>query len=92
MYATCTSSKMHLICPPKFCISIVFNFSWDGKCHHCCGFIINRTFRPNKYLSKMVWYLIGVYIINRTLCGRLEIRNFSSRVEKNISRVSAANE
>ena len=21
---------MHLICPPKFCISIVFNFSWDG--------------------------------------------------------------
>ena len=21
---------MHLICPPKFYISIVFNFSWDG--------------------------------------------------------------
>ena len=21
---------MHLICPPKFCISIVFSFSWDG--------------------------------------------------------------
>ena len=21
---------MHLICPPHFCISIVFNFSWDG--------------------------------------------------------------
>ena len=39
----------------------------------------------------MVWYFIGVYIINRTLHGRLEIRNFSSRVE-NISRVSAANE
>ena len=36
-------------------------------------------------LSKMVWYFIGVYIINRTLHGRLEIRNFSSRVEKNIS-------
>ena len=32
----------------------------------------------------MVWYFIGVYIINRTLHGRLEIRNFSSRVE-NIS-------
>ena len=30
----------------------------------------------------MVWYFIGVYIINRTLHGRLEIRNFSSRVEK----------
>ena len=30
----------------------------------------------------MVWYFIGVYIINRTLHGLLEIRNFSSRVEK----------
>ena len=30
----------------------------------------------------MVCYFIGVYIINRTLHGRLEIRNFSSRVEK----------
>ena len=27
---TCTFPIMHLICPPKFCISIVFNFSWDG--------------------------------------------------------------
>ena len=34
------------------------------------------------YLSEMVWYFIGVYIINRTLHGRLEIRNFSSRVDK----------
>ena len=33
----------------------------------------------------MVWYFIGVYIINRTLQGRLEIRNFFSHVEKNIS-------
>ena len=30
----------------------------------------------------MVWYFIGVYIINRTLHGRLETRNFSTRVEK----------
>ena len=30
----------------------------------------------------MVWYFIGVYIINRTLHGRLEIQNFSSCVEK----------
>ena len=30
----------------------------------------------------MVWYLIGVYIVNRTLHGRLEIRNFSSDVEE----------
>ena len=29
----------------------------------------------------MVWYFVGVYITNRTLHGRLEIRNFSSRVE-----------
>ena len=35
----------------------------------------------------MVWYFIGVYIINRTLHGRLEIRNFPSHVEKNISLV-----
>ena len=37
----------------------------------------------------MVWYFIGVYIINRTLHGRLEIQNFSSRVE-NISLVRYA--
>ena len=30
----------------------------------------------------MVWYFIGVYIINKTWRGRLEIRNFSFRVEK----------
>ena len=30
----------------------------------------------------MVWHFIGVYIINRTLHDRLEIRNFSSSVEK----------
>ena len=30
----------------------------------------------------MVWYFIGVYTINRTLHGRLEIRNFPSRFEK----------
>ena len=37
----------------------------------------------------MVWYFIGVYIINRTLHGRLEIQNFSARVE-NISLVRYA--
>ena len=31
VYANCTSPIMHLICPPKFCVSIVFNFSWDGS-------------------------------------------------------------
>ena len=28
----------------------------------------------------MVWYFIGVYVINRTLHGRLEIRNFSDAI------------
>ena len=30
LFATCESPIMHLICPSKFCISIVFSFSWDG--------------------------------------------------------------
>ena len=30
----------------------------------------------------MIWYFIGVYIINITLHGGLEIWKFSSRVEK----------
>ena len=28
LFTTCTSSIMHLICPPKFCITFVFHFSW----------------------------------------------------------------
>ena len=39
-------------------------------------------FTPKNYSSEMVWYFIGVYIINRTLHGHLDIRNFSSRIEK----------
>ena len=34
----------------------------------------------------MIWYFIGVYIINRTLHGHLEIQNFSSSVEKYFTR------
>ena len=34
----------------------------------------------------MVWYFIGVYKINRTLHGRLEIRNFFSCVEEFFTR------
>ena len=34
-----------------------------------------------KCLTEMVLYFIGVYIINRTLHNRSEIRNFSPRVE-----------
>ena len=49
-----------------------------------------HLYRPRNFLSKMVWHFIGVYIINRMLHGRLEIRNFSSCVEKNISLVHCA--
>ena len=41
-----------------------------------------RLSQEKNCFSEMVWYFMGVYIINRTLHGRLEIRNFSSRVEK----------
>ena len=29
VFAISTSPILHLVCPPKFCISIVFSFSWD---------------------------------------------------------------
>ena len=28
LYVTCTPPMMHLICPPKFCLTFVFHFSW----------------------------------------------------------------
>ena len=34
----------------------------------------------------MAWYFIGVYVINRTLHGCLEIQNFFSLVEKYFTR------
>ena len=37
-------------------------------------------FTPTKML--VVWHFSGVYIINRTLHDHLEIRNFSSSIEK----------
>ena len=36
---------------------------------------------PFKAKSEIDWYFTGVYVINRTLHGRLEMRNFPSRVE-----------
>ena len=42
-------------------------------------------FAEKKKFSEMVWNFIGVYVINRTLHGCLEIQNFSSCVEKCIS-------
>ena len=57
------------------------------KYHLCYGYVINRAFHTKKLLSEMVWYFIGVYVINRTLHvhGHLEIRNFSASVEKYFS-------
>ena len=40
----------------------------------------------NHAFRETIWYFIGVYIINRILHGRLEIRDFSSRVEKYFTR------
>ena len=56
------------------------------KDHHCCGYTINCTFYCKNYESEKVWYFIGVYIINRTLHGRLKIQNFPSCVEKYLTR------
>ena len=38
--------------------------------------------KPHLSDQKMLWYFIGVYIINRTLHAHLEIPNFSSCVKK----------
>ena len=46
--------------------------------------------KPHLSDRKMLWYFIGVYIINRTLHGHLEIPNFSSCVKKNIFHSFAA--
>ena len=35
--------------------------------------------------SKIVWNFTGVYVINRTLHGHLEIENFPSCVEKYVT-------
>ena len=53
---------MHLICPPKFCISMVFNFSWEG------GNIPRRNEKQRLYkiLGCNLRYIIGdVQVANR---------------------------
>ena len=46
--------------------------------------------KPRLSDRKMLWHFIGVYIINRTLHGHLEIPNLSSCVKKNFSLVCCA--
>ena len=49
----------------------------------------SRTLQQKKLFKReIVWNFIGVYIVNRTLHGRLEIRNFSSGVFSSISLIS----
>ena len=42
---------------------------------------------PFDAFREMILYFIGVYMINRILNGRLEIRKFSSRVAKYFTRL-----
>ena len=43
---------------------------------------LHMKIAPFDAFREMILYFIGVYMINRILNGRLEIRNFSSRVAK----------
>ena len=47
--------------------------------------------QPKKHQSEMVWYFIGLYIINRTLHSYLEMQNVSSCVQKYIFQQSKRN-
>ena len=51
----------------------------------------SRLSQEKKNLTEMVLYSIGFYIINRTLHGRLDIRNFSSRLVLKIFQHSKRN-
>ena len=51
------------------------------KDHRCYSYIINRAFHSKKIIKWNILAFNGVYTKNRTLHGRLEIRNFSSCVE-----------
>ena len=66
IYSTCTSPIMHLICPPKFCISIVFNFSWDG-----CN-------TQEIWKTKVMQNLGGANKVHYGECGSGVYRNFTT--------------
>ena len=57
------------------------------KYHRCYGYIIYHAFHTKKLLKRngLVAHWCLYNKINRTLHGCLEIWNFSSRIEKNIS-------
>ena len=58
----------------------------------CSHVIRSPLLRLHNFVAKceMVWCFIGVYIINRTLHGRLEIQNFSHVEKHSISYLRAA--
>ena len=79
---------MHLICPPKFCVNVVFNFSWDG-----CNTQENKKQRLCKNLgANKVHYGkcgSGVKPTYLTLCGKVSYccspSTISSMVRKQLS-------
>ena len=65
-----------------------FRYLHMWKYHRCHGFIINRAFHTKK-LFKSNGFVFHWCLCNKTLHGRLEIRNFSSCVEKNFHSFAA---
>ena len=67
--ATCTSPKMFLICPPKFCMSIIFNLSWDAKFLRGRGggqircIMGDVQVKTPAILTKQAWSKKGLFIL-----------------------------
>ena len=60
----------------------ILRYLHTWKYHRCHGYIINRTFHTQKLLKQNGLVFYWCLLINKTLHGRLERQNFSSRVEK----------
>ena len=73
-YSTSTFPIMHLFCPPKFCISIVINFSWDG-----CNTQEKWKTKVMQNLGgqiRCIMWNVEVAYVNFLLVKRLSYRNF----------------
>ena len=68
VFLTCTSPKMHLVWPPKFCLSIVFNFSWDG-----CNTQENKKQSLCNYL--FIFFFRGEGVKTRCIIRDLQMAN-----------------
>ena len=71
-FNTCTNPIIHLLCPPKLCIGIVFVFSWD---------IFMSQEKLQTMVMQMFWGVIEVYygIVQVVNCsvhkhGRRDVR------------------